>query len=328
MLAGFEQPTYGEIRLNGLDIKRLPPYFRPTATVFQDYALFPNMNVYQNIAYGLKAMHVPKEHRAPQHVQAAIALQATLEKKIAPALANLTTKQQALQAQVSAIRSEYSPEALHLKIAKLRSHQQKQQVHALRHQAKKMRDLETKQQLTTKADSLEQAYRDKKPLDRRVDRLYGKINAIETKLAKLRTQPVIERDNYEAKHLTRSLTKTELAQRTVAMIAKMGLTGNEHKMPDELSGGQQQRVALGRAIITEPQILLLDEPLSALDAKVRKQVQGELKRLHQELNITFILVTHDQEEALTLSNRIVVMNAGEIVQVGTPDEVYDSPASE
>ncbi|MBO6095674.1 ABC transporter ATP-binding protein [bacterium] len=110
-------------------------------------------------------------------------------------------------------------------------------------------------------------------------------------------------------------------------IKLVGLVGNEKKYPDDLSGGMKQRVALARAIVVEPDVLLLDEPLSALDAKIRKQMQLELKRIHKQLGITFILVTHDQEEALTLSDRIVVMNFGKIMQIGKSNEIYDSPNS-
>jgi spermidine/putrescine transport system ATP-binding protein len=99
----------------------------------------------------------------------------------------------------------------------------------------------------------------------------------------------------------------------------------EHRKPAQLSGGQQQRVALARALASEPQVLLLDEPLSALDLKLRKEMQIELKRLQTETGITFIFVTHDQEEALTMSDRIAVMSQGEILQIGGPRDIYDRP---
>lgn len=124
---------------------------------------------------------------------------------------------------------------------------------------------------------------------------------------------------------TRRFTKKEIEQKVTEVIRLVGLKGNEDKMPDELSGGMKQRVALARAIITLPKVLLLDEPLSALDAKVRQQMQIELKLLHKKLGITFILVTHDQEEALMLSDKVVVMSAGKIEQVGTSSDIYDSP---
>ena len=107
----------------------------------------------------------------------------------------------------------------------------------------------------------------------------------------------------------------------------VNLDGFEKRMPDSLSGGQQQRIAIARAIVNEPKVLLLDEPLAALDLKLRKEMQYELKRIQQEVGITFIFVTHDQEEALTMSDKIVVMKGGEIQQIGTPEEIYNEPAN-
>ncbi|WP_225764667.1 ABC transporter ATP-binding protein [Inquilinus sp. Marseille-Q2685] len=113
--------------------------------------------------------------------------------------------------------------------------------------------------------------------------------------------------------------------RVAEMIALVKLGGMENRKPAQLSGGQQQRVALARALASEPQVLLLDEPLSALDLKLRKEMQIELKRLQTETGITFIFVTHDQEEALTMSDRIAVMSQGEILQIGGPRDIYDRP---
>ena len=111
------------------------------------------------------------------------------------------------------------------------------------------------------------------------------------------------------------------------MLEMVQLSEIEHRSPVQLSGGQQQRVALARALVNEPEVLLLDEPLNALDLKLRKQMQLELKHLQTQTETTFIYVTHDQEEALTMSNRIAVMNKGRILQVGTPREVYEKPAN-
>ncbi|KQL37712.1 ABC transporter ATP-binding protein [Bacillus sp. FJAT-25509] len=111
------------------------------------------------------------------------------------------------------------------------------------------------------------------------------------------------------------------------MIELVDLIGKEESYPHQLSGGQQQRVALARALVMEPKVLLLDEPLSALDAKIRKSLQKELKRIQQELDITTIFVTHDQEEAMTMSDRIFVMNNGNVVQEGTPSEIYTTPVN-
>lgn len=115
--------------------------------------------------------------------------------------------------------------------------------------------------------------------------------------------------------------------RVKKMIDMVDLIGKEDSYPHQLSGGQQQRVALARALVMEPKVLLLDEPLSALDAKIRKSLQKELKRIQKELDITTIFVTHDQEEAMTMSDRIFVMNKGKVVQSGSPSEIYTSPVN-
>jgi spermidine/putrescine transport system ATP-binding protein len=120
-------------------------------------------------------------------------------------------------------------------------------------------------------------------------------------------------------------SKSEIAERVKRGVDLVSLGGFEHRKPSELSGGQRQRVALARAIVCEPKVLLLDEPLSALDAKLRHQMQLELKRLQQRLGMTFIFVTHDQEEALTMSDRIAVINKGRIEQLGTVHEIYHQP---
>ena len=178
MIAGFDIPTSGEILLNGKSITSLPPYERPINTVFQRYALFPHMNIYDNIAFGLR------------------------QKKVA-----------------------------------------------------------------------------KDVIDRKVKR----------------------------------------------MLSLVDLEGFEDRSVSTLSGGQQQRIAIARALVNEPEILLLDEPLGALDLKMRQEMQIELKAMHDRLGITFIYVTHDQEEALTMSDKIVVMSEGEIQQIGTPEDIYNEP---
>lgn len=122
--------------------------------------------------------------------------------------------------------------------------------------------------------------------------------------------------------------KKERNKRVKKTLELVGLSGYENRKPSQLSGGQQQRVALARAIINRPKILLLDEPLSALDRKLRQSMQLELKNIQNELGIAFIFVTHDQEEALTMSDKIIVMNQGKIIQSGTPLEIYDNPKSE
>ena len=176
----METPDSGEILIDGQDVSKLPPNKRAVNTVFQSYALFPHMSVYDNVAFGLKMSHVPKN---------------------------------------------------------------------------------------------------------------------------------------------------EIKDKVMAALTTVKLSDYANRKPSQLSGGQQQRVAIARAIVNEPLVLLLDEPLSALDAKLRIEMQKELKQLQQKLKITFVLVTHDQEEALSISDRVVVMNEGRIQQIGTPRNVYEEPAN-
>ena len=125
----------------------------------------------------------------------------------------------------------------------------------------------------------------------------------------------------------RNVPKPEIARRVGKALEMVRLPGSEKKLPSQLSGGQQQRIALARAIVFEPEVLLLDEPLSALDANMREEMRVEIKKIQKETGITAIFVTHDQEEALSMSDRIVVMNAGTMEQIGTPEEVYEAPAT-
>jgi spermidine/putrescine transport system ATP-binding protein len=177
-IAGFVNPNSGDVFFDGKRINNLPPYKRQVNTIFQRYALFPHLNVYENIAFGLRI--------------------------------------------------------------------------------KKMKE-------------------------------------------------------------------AEIAKNVKETLALVGLKGYEARKIDSLSGGQQQRVAIARAIVNRPKVLLLDEPLGALDLKLRKDMQNELKRIQESLGITFIYVTHDQEEALTMSDTVVVMNDGQILQIGTPEDIYNEP---
>lgn len=124
------------------------------------------------------------------------------------------------------------------------------------------------------------------------------------------------------------LEKNEILHRVAQAIRTVELTNNEKKYPNQLSGGQRQRVALARALVVKPRILFLDEPLSALDARIRRNLRDEIRSIQREMQLTTIFVTHDQEEAMTMSDRIFLMNKGQFVQMGTPEEVYLSPATE
>lgn len=126
----------------------------------------------------------------------------------------------------------------------------------------------------------------------------------------------------------RKLSKADIQEKIQGILKLVKLEGMEKKFPLQLSGGQQQRIAIARSLLLEPEVLLLDEPFSALDAKIRQEMREELKRIQKALKLTVVFVTHDQEEAMAVSNRIVVMNQGHISQIGSPDEIYDQPQSQ
>ena len=244
MIAGFELPTSGTILLNGQDISLLPPYKRPINTVFQRYALFAHLNIYNNIAFGLKLKKIPYQVM-------------TVDKEA-----------------ISKIETE-------IKI------------------------LQQEQNDTACSDQ-------KSEIDERIASYRQQISDLKNKP----TKPITK---------FRHLTKKEISEKVKNALKVVDLEGFEKRDISTLSGGQQQRIAIARAIVNEPEILLLDEPLGALDLKMRKEMQLELKEMHKKIGITFIYVTHDQEEALTMSDTIVVMNDGEIQQVGKPKEIYDEP---
>ena len=156
-----------------------------------------------------------------------------------------------------------------------------------------------------------------------------KNRGINKECATVVTQVVVDEKDPGFQHPTKPVgsfyTKEEAEKIAIEELTKVGLAERIDFMPSQLSGGQQQRVAIARSLVNEPEILLLDEPLGALDLKLRKEMQLELKRLQREMNITFVYVTHDQEEALTMSDTVVVMNKGNIQQIGSPQDIYNEP---
>lgn len=338
MLGGFETVTEGEIYMNGRIINDVPANKRATSTVFQDYALFPNLTVAGNIKFGLKLFRVPIESKNPNDSLARI----EKIKRISNIKANAKIKElqkdiKSLQAKMDKVINKYNKHKEWADIKNMRWEDYKKKVLHLESlkQAKvkngnAVLDLKLKKNSTDYDRSfvnLKKWFLSKQVIDKEVDNLKTKINNKISWLSYWHNYPLEQVDKYEKNYTTRPLTRNEMKQRVKAIIEKIGLNGKENKFPQELSGGMQQRVALARSLVIEPDIILLDEPLSALDAKVRHQMQLELKRLHQELGITFILVTHDQEEALSLSTKVVVMNAGKIQQIGTPNDVYDKPVN-
>lgn len=360
MLAGFEYPTKGKILHNDIDIKDISVHDRPTATVFQDYALFPNMNVKQNIEYGLKVIRVQSEDITSETINKAELLYRDCLKKSENKIKAIEKKRKELEKQIAKCDREYIKRKgwqeyktmryndFSFLIEKLESDLYKKYgdnfvskqnfVNVLKAKinmlllnlnisyrldisTKKMNDIEKE------INRISKIYSAKYLLDKKYDKLQDKYNDLDFEISYWQNYPNSQKEKFLKTHGSRKLNKQEIHERAMKVIELVGLKGKELSMPHQLSGGMQQRVALARAIVIEPEIILLDEPLSALDAKVRAQMQKELKRLHEELKITFILVTHDQEEALTLSDKIVVMSQGQIEQVGTPNEIYDYPAN-
>ncbi|AEW45993.1 Spermidine/putrescine import ATP-binding protein PotA [Mycoplasma haemocanis str. Illinois] len=281
LISGFIKPDTGKIFLNGIDIKDIPPNQRPTATVFQDYALFPHMNVFENIAFGLRKMWTEKEGVSNESLM-----------KI-KTLHNLAIEKS--NGKIKKINSRI--DSLSRKALLMKS---------------KLRRMNRQSFLYRVKFWYFRSY---------VDR----INDLDYWKSYWEYYPILAHNKLVNKYSRRPFNEEEIRERVKDIISLVGLEGKENCKHSSLSGGQQQRVALARAIITKPKILLLDEPLSALDEEVREKLQLEIKRLHKQLKITFILITHNQKEALLLSDKIVVLKKGKIEQIGTPSELYDSP---
>lgn len=360
IIGGFEKPTKGKILYNGLDIKDMSITNRPTSTVFQDYALFPNMSVLQNVRYGLKLMRTPLDNIPENVYKTADKVTSDAEKKAKREIAILHKQRVNLKKDLNKLDKKYEKNSFLKRIKDMRRPQYLASVDELYNQLEQeygenfVSKITLKQQIldlfngwlsflrlpkqfniTSKNMNeiekeifeLKKWYRFKKPIDDKYDKISDKYNDLDYWVSYWQTYPQSKKELFEKRNITRKLNEAEIKKKLDDVIKLVGLQGKEKAYPSELSGGMQQRVALARSIVIEPEIILLDEPLSALDAKVRKQLQEELKRLHKELGITFILVTHDQEEALMLSNKIVVMSNGKIEQLGTPNEIYDEPKS-
>lgn len=271
LIGGFEWTTRGEIKFNGIDIKDIPAHKRDTATIFQDYALFPHLSVRGNIEFGLKLKRIKKS-----------------ETEI--------------------------PDSVWKNFAELKKKWQAKQ-------DKKIAELNVLQANLDK--QLENPNLDEKT--RR--KLQDKLDDSDFKYSNWENYVFSKSESFEKKYLTRKITKAEIDKEISDIIELVGLTGNENRAISELSGGMKQRVALARSLVIEPEIVLLDEPLSALDAKIRQKMQVFLKRIQQKLGLTFIFVTHDQDEALQLSDKIAIIRNGQIAQYDEPKQIYDYPVN-
>lgn len=358
IIGGFEQVTRGKILYNGLDIKDLGIIDRPTSTVFQDYALFPNMTVSQNIKYGLKLMRTPIDNIDKQVYKEADKIFIDKQKIANKKIKELSKERINLEKLINKLSKKYEKNKYIFEIKDMRRPQYLAELDFLYTELEKNdlpntkfkerfkeefidflnglfsffrinksidHDYSKKHPIEQKIIKLKKAYRTKKNIDDKFDKLSDRYNDLDYDVSYWQNYPQLQKEIFEKKNITRKLNNSEIEERLKNVIKLVGLEGKENSLPSELSGGMQQRVALARSIVIQPEIILLDEPLSALDAKVKTQLQDEIKRLHKELGITFILVTHDQEEALKLSDKIVVMVDGKIEQIGSPEEIYDTP---
>lgn len=273
IIGGFIEPSSGDVLFNGESVIGLPAHKRMTNTVFQRYALFPHLDVFENIAFGLRVKSTKEKNKI----------------KIKHLTDEYTRKIQLAKGKDEkiALRKELQDR---VKIIKDENYFRKEEIKRLKEELKLLNK------------------KDEKYKEERKD-LKDRIKAIRSNFANRKTR---ERD---------------LEIKVRKYLKMVSLEGFEERSIDNLSGGQQQRVAIARALINQPEVLLLDEPLAALDLKMRQEMQYELKELQEEAGISFIYVTHDQEEALTMSDKIVVMNDGEIQQIGTPEQIYNEPAN-
>ncbi len=343
MIGGFETPDYGQIVLDGVTINNLPAYQRPINTVFQKYALFPHLNVFENVAFGLKNFS-----RVLSDIRNSVASKYEDER---------TKCLQRLQ-ENNISKEEKTEIKYRLKEIK---NQINQETHIQKNKLieKKLEEIENKftpiiEELDRKIDIEWEKDDEVKEAKKRIKEIQLLIdeqvnNGISVskatkpyegelkKLKKVAVWSELERLEKQKKQTLKDkaleiksakslmLNKKQIKEKVLEALKMVKLEGFEDRKIDKMSGGQQQRVAIARAIVNRPKILLLDESLSALDLKLRQEMQYELKELQKRVGITFIFVTHDQEEALTMSDTIVVMNKGVIQQIGTPMDIYNEP---
>lgn len=297
MIGGFEYPTSGEIIVNGKIINDLPAYARPINTVFQRYALFPHLNVFDNVAFGLvnrgRKFMIDFYGGKLQVNYDALEYYVRIGRKDSSILKDAQEPFVALK-QIEAKEKELNEE-----LSKINFEEKKLQEAALQ---------ENKEYVPSEANMTKKA---------QIEEDLKSLKA-EVKKIKMPKASYFEISAYLKEKVRESVT---------AALEMVNLSGFEERKIDKISGGQMQRVAIARAIVLKPKILLLDEPLSALDLKLRQNMQYELKEMQRNLGITFIFVTHDQEEAMVMSDRIVVMKDGIIQQLGTPKDIYNEPVN-
>jgi len=301
MLSGLKSPSEGEIYFDEEDVTSLAPEKRGIGLVFQNYALYPHLTVYQNVGFPLSSLRVEEEEK-DLSIEAEEALIRIL--KDPDALLG-AIEESANGGKVSrALAAEYIAHAFHVSV----------------HLGKKAFDV-----------GVQNAKNAKEKAREAIAALEQKIEEEKAKWAKkgymLDPNGSLLPENGKPRLVSRKLTKDEmdcLIRETARLVQIEDLLDRK---PAALSGGQQQRVAIARALVKRPKLLLLDEPLSNLDARLRIQTREEIRRIQQETGITTVFVTHDQEEAMSICDEIVVMNHGKMMQMGKPQEVYKNPDS-
>lgn len=343
MIGGFESPDRGQIILDGVTINTIPAYQRPVNTVFQKYALFPHLNVFENVAFGLKnfsrilsdiknsvaAKYEDERNRCLRELQTEekdketkLKLKQRL-KEIKHQIQQETTieKNKLIETKLSEVEQKYEPILEDLDRQIDIEWEKDDEVKEAKNRIKEIKGLIEEQVSQGMPES-----KASKPYEAELKKL-NKIavwSELE-RLEKLKKQTLKDKalEIKSAKSLM--LNKKQIREKVLEALKMVKLEGYEERKIDQMSGGQQQRVAIARAIVNRPRILLLDESLSALDLKLRQEMQYELKELQRRVGITFIFVTHDQEEALTMSDTIVVMDKGVIQQIGSPMDIYNEP---
>lgn len=343
MIGGFESPDRGQIILDGVTINTIPAYQRPVNTVFQKYALFPHLNVFENVAFGLKnfsrilsdiknsvaAKYEDERNRCLRELQTEekdketkLKLKQRL-KEIKHQIQQETTieKNKLIETKLAEVEQKYEPILEDLDRQIDIEWEKDDEVKEAKNRIKEIKGLIEEQVSQGMPES-----KASKPYEAELKKL-NKIavwSELE-RLEKLKKQTLKDKalEIKSAKSLM--LNKKQIREKVLEALKMVKLEGYEERKINQMSGGQQQRVAIARAIVNRPRILLLDESLSALDLKLRQEMQYELKELQRRVGITFIFVTHDQEEALTMSDTIVVMDKGVIQQIGSPMDIYNEP---
>ncbi len=343
MIGGFETPEYGQIILDGVTINNIPAYQRPINTVFQRYALFPHLNVFENVAFGLKnfsrILSDIKNSVAAKYEEERTKLLHKLQDSSATKEEKTETKNRLkeiknqikqetnieknklIEVKLEEIEKKYNPILEDLDAQIDVEWEKDDEVKAAKKRIKEIEALIEEQVAQGVSNS-----KATKPFEAELKKL--KKVAVWSELERLEAlkKQTLKDKALEIKSAkSLMLNKKQIREKVLEALKMVKLEGYEDRRIDKMSGGQQQRVAIARAIVNRPRILLLDESLSALDLKLRQEMQYELKELQRKVGITFIFVTHDQEEALTMSDTIVVMDKGVIQQIGTPMDIYNEP---